>query len=130
MRKLGSYKKNELGVTKSRESAQLKQDCRKLWQKSSKKKKNNNIKNANGSSNYDDGDDSNNSDNSSAVRTVANERSQFFGSCNSFHTSRRKSNAKEVHLRSCIGSMSDSEGPEKKPKFRNRNFACLASSTL
>ena len=126
MRKLGSYKKNELGVTKSGESAQFKQECRKLWQKSSKRK----IKNANGSSNYDDGDERNNSDSSIAVKTVANERSQFFGSCNSFHTLRRKSNAKEVHLRSCIGSMSDCEGPEKKPKFKNRNFACLASSTL
>ena len=54
-------KKNELGVTKSRESAQFKNKIvEKLWQKKQQKKKKNNKhkKMQNGSSNYDDGDDS------------------------------------------------------------------------
>ena len=62
------------------------------------------------------------------MQMLANERAQLFRPYNSGHTSRRRSNAREVHFRSSsIASISGGVGPEKKPKFWNANFVCLAS---
>ena len=110
-----------MGVTKLGDRIQLKEECRKLLQKSREE-------NGHGSTNYDDGDESNNSDNNSVARTVANKRAQLFRPYTSCHASRRRrGNAREVHFRPSIGSISGWGGPEKKPKFWNANFVSLAS---
>ena len=107
----------ELGVKKLGDRIRLKEECRKLSQKSREE-------NANA---LTDGDESNNSDNNSVARTVANERAQLFRPYTSGHAS-RISNAREVHFRSSsIAGISGGGGSEKKPKFWNANFVCLAS---